>query len=392
MSTEEGSPPVDESTAEVDHRAGQELPVPVDHVDASTTAPTGIAARAFGTDNRARLLRDYFDAEPAPQADDAWKHVYRLLLWADRTTGLAHCYESDKCQPGRPWYARSLAFHTWVANALAVPPGHLGEHIDVLFRRATSDLAATAAATRAARRGAADTQRAPYAGQDLPQPGEDVELEQIVIEVLGRYLVSQPPQEVLRHLTERISVHIGQENKRKNLVGEGFEDTLAEILRRLPAVAESHEIYVRPYLQTLPGFRPPRSGSKPRQVDLALVHRTSSRRTLVSCKWSVRSDREEQFASDFRDYAELEDAGEDFGYVLVTNEFDPARLAAACDMRRQNAPLFTAVVHVNPDGPRAAYAAPGLPARTTGGQIRVLERITSGHLTGLTAWLQGLQE
>jgi hypothetical protein len=86
-------------------------------------------------------------------------------------------------------------------------------------------------------------------------------------------------------------------------------------------------------------------------------HGTGSR-TLDSCKWSVRSDREEQFASDYRSYTELESLGQDFGYVLVTNEFDPARLAAACEMRRQNALLFTSVVHVNPDGPRAAYAAP----------------------------------
>lgn len=58
--------------------------------------------RAFGEENRARLLKKYF-AEVGPvTAATAWEHVYRLLLWIDRTTALAHCYESDKCQPGRP--------------------------------------------------------------------------------------------------------------------------------------------------------------------------------------------------------------------------------------------------------------------------------------------------
>ena len=353
--------------------------------------PTIAVDRPFGTDNRARLLHAHFDAAAPVTVDLAWTHVYRLLLWVDRTTGLAHCYESDKSQPGRPWYARSLAFHAWVSDELDVPAGDLGEHIDLLFRRATADLATAAAARRSLRDTAAGTQRAPYAGRGLPLPGEDPELEAIVTDTLAPHLSSQPPADVLRALTERIQAHVGQENKRKNLVGEGFEDTLAAVLARIPAVAGAHDILVRPWLHDLPGFNRPRGNEKPRQVDLALVRRSDQMRTLVSCKWSVRSDREEQFASDFRSYSDLEALGEDFDYVLVTNEFDPARLAAACDMRRQNAQLFTDVVHVNPGGPTAAYAAPGLPARSAaGGQAKALERIETGRLTGLAAWIRGL--
>src|SRR5512139_971138 len=81
--------------------------------------------RAFGAESRSQLLAEYMaqagDITPA----NAWKHVYRLLLWIDRTTGLSHCYESDKAQPGRPWYARSLAFHDWVARALETTPAEL---------------------------------------------------------------------------------------------------------------------------------------------------------------------------------------------------------------------------------------------------------------------------
>ncbi|MGH3773789.1 MAG: hypothetical protein ACRDRW_20765, partial [Pseudonocardiaceae bacterium] len=75
--------------------------------------PSEVIERAFGAENRARLLGEYFTTVVASSgeltAGSAWQHVYRLLLWIDRTTNLAHCYESDKCQPGRPWYARSLA-------------------------------------------------------------------------------------------------------------------------------------------------------------------------------------------------------------------------------------------------------------------------------------------
>src|SRR3954447_21125132 len=99
--------------------------------------------RAFGAENRNRLIDAYFAARSgdlvAPAT--AWRHVYRLLLWSDPTTGLAHCYESDKCQPGNAWYGRSLAFHGWVCDALEVSPGDLSHQIDWLFIRVCSDLA-----------------------------------------------------------------------------------------------------------------------------------------------------------------------------------------------------------------------------------------------------------
>lgn len=367
-------------------------PHPPDGSDIPQTVPAVAVERAFGAANRARLLEQYFFDVGDVDAADAWRHIYLLLLWVDRTTGLAHCYESDKCQPGRPWYARSLAFHTWISDALGIPAAELGEHVDVLFRRATADLASAAAARRTRLAAAADAQRAAYTGRGLPQPGQDPELEAIVTDALGPYLVGPPPPEVMRALTERIQSHVGQENKRKNLVGEGFEDTVAALLGRVPGVSDRHEVLVRPLLHELPGFRPPRAGSKKRQVDLALVEQDSGRRTLVSCKWSVRSDREEQFASDFRDYAGLEHAGQDFGYVLVTNEFDPARLAAACEVRRENAPLFTDVVHVNTDGPRAAYAATPRTARRdeAGGIARALGHADSGRLASFSSWAREL--
>jgi hypothetical protein len=128
-----------------------------------------------------------------------------------------------------------------------------------------------------------------------------------------------------------------------------------------PRIAERYDIQVRPLLQDLPGFHLPRGQEKPKQVDLALVGRSSGRRVLISCKWSIRSDREEQFGNDFRAYTQLEAHGQDFDYVLATNEFDPARLARACGVRQENALLFSNVVHVNPDGPRAAYNAARAP-------------------------------
>lgn len=260
---------------------------------------------------------------------NAWQHVYRLLLWIDRTTALAHCYESDKAQPGRAWYGRSLAFHDWLTTALDVPPAELGDAIDWLFREAISDLTSKAVTSRSA---AYERQRAPYAGKGFPQPGEDPELVGIIRDILSPWIDRPPPADALRRLTRRIHAHLSQENKRRNLVGEGFEDVIAAVVSRLTGAA-SLQIRNRALLHDLPGFHAPAPNEKIKKVDLAILG--EGRRILVSAKWSIRADREEQFLSDFEAYARLESVGQDFAYTLITNELDAARLRAACERRRQ---------------------------------------------------------
>lgn len=340
---------------------------------------TEAMARAFGAQSRARLLARYLSSVEIESPAIAWQHVYRLLLWIDRTTALAHCYESDKAQPGRPWYARSLAFHDWVSTSLGVHPAELGAHIDWLFREATGELAQKPLDYRTA---IYREQRAPYEGRGFPQPGEDAGLIRIVREDLGQWLVGEPPRETLQQLTRRIFAHVTQDNKRKNLVGEGFEDVVATIVTSFRPRGEI-DIRKRVLLHELPGFHSPPPTEKPKKVDLAIV--SKRRRTLVSVKWSVRADREEQFQSDFEAYARLESAGQDFAYVLVTNEFDAARLKAACERRRQNSPLFTHVVHINPEGVLAAYG--GESGGSTGA---VRAHVAIGRLMSLGDWLQQL--
>ncbi|MDP3937259.1 MAG: hypothetical protein Q8R92_03885 [Deltaproteobacteria bacterium] len=346
---------------------------------------TGAAefARAFGSESRRQMLEEYFAAAGAVTPENAWQHVYRLLLWIDRTTGLAHCYESDKAQPGRPWYRRSLAFHDWVSGELGCEPGQLGASIDWLFERGTERMARALTGIEQRRSQLAAEQRRPYEGRGFPEPGDNPALGHVVREELEPYLTTEPPPEVMRRLARRIRAHFTQENKRKNLVGEGFEDALASVIERLPGIADL-SVHARPLLHALPGFRPPPGNEKPRRVDVAVVG-PQDRRVLVSAKWSVRADREEQFGVDFEAYARLDDAGRDFAFVLVTNEFDAARLVAACERRRQNAALFSSVVHVNPAGVLAAYGTD--PRRSAS---KLAEHITGYRLTSLAHWLSGL--
>jgi hypothetical protein len=226
-------------------------------------------------------------------------------------------------------------------------------------------------------------QRRAYEPHGFPEPGDNPELASLIREELGEWFSADPPPEAMRRLTQRVGTLLGQENKRKNLVGEGFEDVLGAIITRLPG-ASRFAVHNRPVLDSLPGFRPPPGKEKPRKVDLAIVG-PEGRRILVSAKWSVRADREEQFGVDFEAYARLEEWGRDFDFVLVTNEFDAARLVAACGRRRQNAALFSSVVHVNPQGVTAAYG-PG--ARRSA--KRLMEHIASGRLKSLEEWVTQL--
>lgn len=343
--------------------------------------------RAFGVANRRRILDEYFRHADEVTPATAWEHIYRLLLWVNPTISLAHCYESDKCQPHKAWYARSLAFHQWVSDQLGVPPLALRGQIDQLFRQALPALAQT---ETEARRHAATRHLSHYEADSMPLPGDDRDL----VELIAATLRIEPPDpEVARQLVERVYTHFARENKRKNLLGRGFEDTLAAVIAQLPG-HEAWEVRTRMPLGEIPGFLPQSEQLKRSEVDLVLWHREQrQRRIIVTAKWSVRADRERQFDSDFEDYSRS-NAGDPFDYLLVTNEFDAARLDAACTRVYGRGHLFTSVVHVQPDGVLVAYgkeadaAEPG--SRRKAGQLR--HHLTSGRLISLAQWLDEVLE
>lgn len=350
----------------------------------SVVSPAIVKA-AFGAVNRARLIDIYFSQRLQPTPFTAWQDVYRLLLWPDLTTGLAHCYESDKCQPGKHWYSRSLAFHDWLSNAFGVTPGGLAGEIDWLFRRATSDLAAEVLHRKERVAASASRQRLPYANRGFPTPGDDPELGAIVRESLAGYMSAEPPSPIWQSLAQRLRQYLSLENKRRNLVGEGFEDVLAASIRRI--VPGTLEVNTRRLLHDIPGFNRARRGDKPNKVDLSILRAGEGMRTLVTAKWSLRADREKQFASEYSEYVTSESERKPFEYVFVTNEFDPARLMRACEALHGNAPMFTRVVHISTAGLLATYGA-----EPESSMKRVAQHVANGRLISLEAWLNALKQ
>lgn len=335
----------------------------------------------FGAVNRQRLIGEFLSSanDQAP-----WLSVYKMLLWADATTGLAHCYESDKCQPGKPWHQRSLRFHAWLAEQFSAAPRQLGEQIDWLFKRTASDYALYMVKRYQNLVRRAKAQRATFADRGMPEPGEDPAIVSIIREVLGDRLAGEPSPDEWRQLTSRIRELIAVENKRKNLVGEGFEDVLAAVTRSFDREG-CLDVRARPLLQDIPGFANTRVGDKANRVDVAVVRKADGRRTIVTAKWSIRADREKQFPAEFSSYVTAKSDMEPFDYVLLTNEFDPARLVRACQMTTSNAYMFSTVVHVNPDALKAVYGDSPEPTMQ-----KALGYIASGRLKGFDSWLGGL--
>lgn len=343
--------------------------------------------RAFGSENRNRLIDAYFDSrQESVDPDNAWRHVYRLLLWSDPTTGLAHCYESDKCQPGKTWYGRSLAFHDWVCAGLEADPGALAHEIDWLFIRACEDLAGALIEKQASLTAKAALQRQSYEGRGFPRPGEDQELIAIVQEELNAYFAEAPPEAIWERVSQKARQYLAVQNKRKNLVGEGFEDVLTQVVRRACGLP-SNEVVTRTLLSDIRGFS--LQGSKPNRVDVAIVRPEA--RTIVTAKWSVRADREKQFAAEYGEYSRANSIDEQFEYVFVTNEFDPARLMRACEIVSGKSRMFDRVVHINTDGLRAAYGVgQDENSAVARSRRRVVELIDEGRLISLSQWLRTL--
>ena len=186
---------------------------------------------------------------------------------------------------------------------------------------------------------------------------------------------------------QRVRQYLALENKRKNLVGEGFEDVIAQVLQRT-CRREDMQVFTRRVLHELPGFNRVRTGDKPNKVDVSVIH--PSMRVLVTAKWSLRADREKQFITDFADYVSAESHRKPFEYVFVTNEFDPARLMRACEQLSGNALMFNRVVHISTNAIKATYGQLADGKDEAASMQRVLKHIDEGRLISLEQWLESL--
>ncbi len=196
---------------------------------------------------------------------------------------------------------------------------------------------------------------------------------------------ARPDDDTIKDVLRRVRAHITNENKRKNLLGRGFEDVLAGVISRLEEPPP--QLGTQSPIQSIEGFRAPREEDKDEKVDL-WAGTGSGRRLLVSAKWSVRADREKQMAGDFRTYVACNVRREPFEYYWITNEFDPARLVANATNTEGNQWLFNAVVHVCPQALAVVHELERPKLRRTPARLRDL--LEQGRIIAFSDWLAGL--
>jgi hypothetical protein len=277
----------------------------------------------FGRGTRLRVLREYF-AQAGPVTEyNAWEHVYRCLLWFNSTAGLAHIYDSNHMQRGGNFHARAVCFTELLCKHWQIVLKELPGRIDILFKGCVEELKRREA-------------KSPTHENDQGEAADiENELESELLAVIRADLVQEGIGENrAKHVAEKIERRsryfftIG--NKRKNALGEGFEDLLMMLLQKVAHVPDERLALRRP-VSKLPGFvkAPPyqrgeRKMREPRP-DIAIVDANITH-LVTTAKWSMRQDRETQFQSEYDSFQRNKIQTTELRYALITNEFDLARM------------------------------------------------------------------
>lgn len=336
---------------------------------------------------RRRVLVEYLNRAEVPTAETAWRCIYELLLWIEPQTGVVSCSAGDA--PADDGCATRL--HAWLAEQFGVPTTALSSRLDFIFRYVRSE----------------GTHRRSYLEQwptlnsvglrGLVEGNGAGDLHEVIKTALRPYFLVEPPPSAFTRVSSDLSEYWKQENKRKNLLGEGFEDMLAAVVNA--ACGPEIKARTRTSIAEVAGFHGLGAKDKATKVDLIIESPKWPRPALVNVKWSIRADREDQLWDDFKEYVRFDRDQQGFDHYLVTNEFDPARLNAVCDRREANNFIFKQVVHINTDGVLAAYGpSPAVPALAKQGKPprdssmeRVRQQVQQERLVSLSRWLDGLR-
>jgi hypothetical protein len=316
----------------------------------------------FGKKSRVQIIERHLREDGGVAPETAWKFIYRELLWIDGSTGLAHLYESDKAQVGRPWYRRSEVFTDRLCEEFGgITRDELKQQIDRLFKACLEKLAAklkkekpdddeeadllsALALPEAADELSAEIVEAAKAAEPSYVPDADLvaQFASLLRERLG---VSEGQAEALaRDMVERARFYFTVERKRQNVLGEGFEDLLEVLMIRVSRVPKE-KIVVRVRADKLPGFGSAHTRQRVEAPDIVILgdDRTD---LLTSVKWSLRHDRQKQLSDELDCYVSLL-SQEDFPrYALITNEYDPGRLINTNGLKLRGQGV-DAIYHIN---------------------------------------------
>lgn len=320
----------------------------------------------FGKATRVRLIREHLQGREPVTPATAWQFIYEELLWIDISTGLAHLYESDKAQPGRPWYRRTVLFTDLLCKKFGnLTRYELRNRIDKLFRSIITEIQNDQIANNATEerivRVLTDTQVPDQVIDQIVEAAESTMHGEAEENLTDEELVAEftqiiitktqvPPdqaEQLANTLVKRARFYFKVGNKRQNVLGEGFEDLL-QILMISVAQLPAQRIIMRTRANKLPGFKSQSNRAREEAPDIAIVSDTHTH-LLASVKWSIRHDRQKQFSDELNSYGELLDQAQRPQYVIITNEYDPGRLQFICTIEPHQGFQVDQVYHINPE-------------------------------------------
>lgn len=290
----------------------------------------------FGRETRLRVLGEYFASAGAVTAENAWEHVYKCLLWMNEGAGLAHIYDSNHMQPGGNFHGRAVRFTESLCEKWDIQKTTLPRVIDKLFKGCVHAWRETVV--------------------ERPDPELENELTAAIDKMLRGLGVDAARAAPAARRIEALSrdfFTVG--NKRKNSLGEGFEDLLWLLLQRVSNVPPE-KLSLRTPVSRLPGFRrgaQPLPGQRRRREphpDIAICDNGVTH-LIVTAKWSMRQDRETQFQSEYSAYQRNRVQPTELQFALITNEFDIARLdnVARAIPTGAGGYIFHNIYHINPE-------------------------------------------
>ena len=268
----------------------------------------------FGQATRMRVLEEYFALAGPVDGENAWEHVYRCLLWMNLGAGLAHIYDSNHMQPTGVFHGRAVQFTDLLCAHWKIPRNELPGQIDHLFKGCVAEL-----------------KRRNVRPEGVLDGETESELISAIEAILRGEGIGEPKALAVARRIEGLSrdfFTIG--NKRKNALGEGFEDLLWILLQRVSQIP-ADKIKLRTPVSQMPGFRrapTSQKGAKRKREphpDIAVVEGDITH-VITTAKWSMRQDRETQFQSEYSSFQMNKVQSTELTYVLITNEFDIARL------------------------------------------------------------------
>ena len=260
-----------------------------------------------------RVLEDYFAGAGEVTETNAWEHVYRCLLWMNVGAGLAHIYDSNHMQSGGVFHARAVRFTELLCKRWKISQKDLPARIDILFKGCMAEL-----------------KRRNEETGEIDSETESELISDIQAQLRNEGIKYDRSLALARKIELLSRDFFTGGNRRKNALGEGFEDLLLILWQRVSHISLA-KLPLRTPVSGLPGFRraAPRNKGDPRKrephPDIAIVEGEITH-VIATAKWSMRQDRETQFQSEYNSFQMNKTQTTELTYALITNEFDIARL------------------------------------------------------------------